>query len=188
MSEITLSCIVKEFTEAIFDITINRNKNILRFKDKIKEELQDSFQNIDIIGRVLFKINDFLKNNDISNNKIYVIVQDKRKEKWCSLCEVSFENIDLLKDHKKGSDGGDQVEGNELLRESAIQDLSSTIQDKKSQSHKKREVENIVLFWIIPEILYITKSSLLNQEAWDAKDEAIQANQKKKNHRVYDRV
>ncbi|CAI2190859.1 17341_t:CDS:1, partial [Funneliformis geosporum] len=28
------------------------------------------------------------------------------KEKWCSLCEVSFENIDLLKDHKKGSDGG----------------------------------------------------------------------------------
>ena len=31
-----------------------------------------------------------------------------------------------------------------LLRESAIQDSSSVIKDKKSQSYKKREAENIV--------------------------------------------
>ena len=116
MAEITLNCIVKEFPHNIFDITIDKNKNVLRLKDKIKEKMPNSFQNIDIISiklwfvqlrqddsrlkqlirplesvesvldqneiyeaqHILYKINDFLKDNDISNNKIHVIVQGKR--------------------------------------------------------------------------------------------------------------
>ncbi len=100
-----------------------------------------------------------------------------------------------------------------LLRESATQDLSevsnktvsSVTKDKKSQSHKKKEVENIVqdvfdfTATSASEKNHMTEISMmacheksdtdnppnilqnlvcLIQEAWDVKDEAIQANQK----------
>src|SRR5256714_698689 len=92
-----------------------------------------------------------------------------------------------------------------LLRESAIQDSSSVMKDKKSQSHKKREAENIVqdvfdfTATSAPEKNHMTEISItahheksdtdnppnilqnlacLIQEAWGAKDEAIRANQK----------
>jgi len=92
-----------------------------------------------------------------------------------------------------------------LLRESTIQDSSYEMKDKKSQSYKKREAENIVqdVFDFtatsapeenhMTEILMMTrheKSDMDNlpnilqnlacliQEAWDAKDKAIRANQK----------
>ena len=92
-----------------------------------------------------------------------------------------------------------------LLHESATQDSSSIMKDKKSQSHKKREAENIVqdvfdfTATSAPEKNHMTEISMtarheksdtdnppnilqnlacLIQEAWDAKDEAIRANQK----------
>ncbi|CAI2197126.1 462_t:CDS:2, partial [Funneliformis geosporum] len=136
MAEITLNCIVKEFPHNIFDITIDKNKNVLRLKDKIKEKMPNSFQNIDIIGikvwfvqvrqddnrlnqlsdpsvsvesvlgekdvyeaqRVLNKIELFLKDININNDDIHVIVQGK--EKWCSVCDAPFEDISLLKNHE----------------------------------------------------------------------------------------
>ena len=91
------------------------------------------------------------------------------------------------------------------MRESAIQDSSSVTKDKKSQSHKKREAENIVqdvfdfTATSAPEKNHMTEISMMThheksdtdnppnilqnlacliQEAWDAKDEAIRANQK----------
>ena len=92
-----------------------------------------------------------------------------------------------------------------LLRESTIQDSSYEMKDKKSQSHKKKKAENIVqdvfdfTATSASEKNYITEISMtarheksdtnnppnilqnlacLIQEAWDAKNEAIRANQK----------
>ncbi|RIA92516.1 hypothetical protein C1645_820664 [Glomus cerebriforme] len=92
-----------------------------------------------------------------------------------------------------------------LLRESPIQDSSFVTKDKKSQSYKKREVENIVqdvfdfTATSAPEKNHMTEIFMmahhkksdtdnppnilqnlacLIREAWDAKDKAIRANQK----------
>ncbi|RIA99151.1 hypothetical protein C1645_731159 [Glomus cerebriforme] len=140
MVEITLNCIVKEFSHNIFDITIDKNKNVLRLKDKIKEKMLNSFQNIDIIGikvwfvqvrqddnrlnqlsvpsvsvesvlgekdvyeaqRVLNKIELFLKDININNDYIHVIVQvlltNPGKEKWCSLVKGNKHEDDIYDD------------------------------------------------------------------------------------------
>ncbi|GES94718.1 hypothetical protein GLOIN_2v1779898 [Rhizophagus clarus] len=130
---------------------------------------------------------------------------------------ADIESMDTFLDEtfkKSVSDGFRQKNREKkLLHESATQDLSgvsnettsSVIKDEKSQSHKKREAENIVqdvfdfTATSAPEKNHMTEISMtarheksdmdnppnilqnlacLIQEAWDAKDEAILANQK----------
>ncbi|GET03837.1 hypothetical protein GLOIN_2v1779898 [Rhizophagus clarus] len=130
---------------------------------------------------------------------------------------ADIESMDTFLDEtfkKSVSDGFRQRNREKkLLHESATQDLSgvsnettsSVIKDEKSQSHKKREAENIVqdvfdfTATSAPEKNHMTEISMtarheksdmdnppnilqnlacLIQEAWDAKDEAILANQK----------
>ena len=50
MSVITLNCIVKESPEAIFQVSISREKSVYKLKKVIKNALPDVFQNIDPIG------------------------------------------------------------------------------------------------------------------------------------------
>ncbi|GBB92816.1 hypothetical protein RclHR1_20600001, partial [Rhizophagus clarus] len=130
---------------------------------------------------------------------------------------ADIESMDTFLDEtfkKSVSDGFRQRNREKkLLRESTTQDLSgvsnettsSVIKDEKSQSHKKKEAENIVqdvfdfTATSAPEKNHMTEISMmacheksdmdnppdilqnlacLIQEAWDAKDEAILANQK----------
>src|ERR1043165_292600 len=130
---------------------------------------------------------------------------------------ADIESMDAFLDEtfkKSVSDGFRQRNREKkLLRESTTQALSgvsnettsSVIKDEKSQSHKKREAENIVqdvfdfTATSAPEKNHMTEISMtarheksdtdnppnilqnlacLIQEAWDAKDEAIRANQK----------
>src|ERR1044072_7881548 len=50
MTDVTLNCIVKEKPEAVFQVSINRNASIDKFKEAIKEKLPSTFGNIDTIG------------------------------------------------------------------------------------------------------------------------------------------
>ncbi|PKY32535.1 hypothetical protein RhiirB3_532116 [Rhizophagus irregularis] len=99
---ITLNCIIKESPGVVFDITINKNKSILRLKDAIKEKLQDTFRNIDTIGIKLWKVQvaqedsrlEQLRNPDVSVDNVLDKEEVNEIQRGTDKIGNLFENTD----------------------------------------------------------------------------------------------